>query len=378
MAGFFIEWSTIVASAVNYSYILFALIVLFFSKSQILGPYKIYRLIFSTIVIFQIIYNDHNDYKNIVNQISFLAASTIIVSYIYKSEERKFLLLNNVRNLVFTLTIFVFSLLIINTANFDISNLSNSYNTMYNKISAIYLHKQGLGELYMIFTSFVLASSRFNKWHILLFISFPLLIGIRTYMLSWFFLGIFFFFRRTFLVKFYPYIYLLLPFMVFFIINIPPNYFVDVRIIYWVETLNIIQDHPFGIGLFGFDEFLKDVYNINPATFSEQNNLSGEFTIIDRAITTLESDFLNLVVSTGIFGLIIYALYAYVIVLNLSNYSYVTYPQKVMILITSSYHFAGFTEDFAFSVKWWILHLLAVAFLRHEIKKNSKRKEMFI
>jgi hypothetical protein len=172
--------------------------------------------------------------------------------------------------------------------------------------------------------------------------------------------------------------YLLLPFMVFFIINIPPNYFVDVRIIYWVETLNIIQDYPFGIGLFGFDEFLKDVYNINPATFSEQNNLSGEFTLIDRAITTLESDFLNLVVSTGIFGLIIYALYAYVIVLNLSNYSYVTYPQKVMILITSSYHFAGFTEDFAFSVKWWILHLLAVAFLRHEIKKNSKRKEMFI
>lgn len=378
MAGFFIEWSSIVASAVNYSYILFALIVLFFSKSQILGPYKIYRLIFSTIVIFQIIFNDHNDFKNIVNQISFLAASTIIVSYIYKSEERKFLLLNNVRNLVFTLTIFVFSLLIINTANFDVSNLSNSYNTMYNKISAIYLHKQGLGELYMIFTSFVLASSRFNKWHILLFISFPLLIGIRTYMLSWFFLGIFFFFRRTFLVKFYPYMYLLLPFMVFFIINIPSNYFVDVRIIYWVETLNIFQDHPFGIGLFGFDEFLKDVYNINPATFSEQNNLSGEFTIIDRAITTLESDFLNLVVSTGIFGLIIYALYAYVIVLNLSNYSYVTYPQKVMILITSSYHFAGFTEDFAFSVKWWIMHLLAVAFLRHEIKKNSKRKEMFI
>lgn len=378
MAGFFIEWSTSVASAVNYSYILFAIIVLFFSKSQILGPYKIYRLIFSTIVIFQIIFNDHNDYKNIVNQISFLAASTIIVSYIYKSEERKFLLLNNVRNLVFTLTIFVFILLIINAANFDISNLSNSYNTMYNKISVIYLHKQGLGELYMIFTSFVFASSRFNKWHILLFISFPLLIGIRTYMLSWFFLGIFFFFRRTFLVKFYPYMYLLLPFMVFFIINIPPNYFVDVRIIYWVETLNIIRDHPFGIGLFGFDEFLKDVYNINPATFSEQNNLSGEFTIIDRAITTLESDFLNLVVSTGIFGLIIYALYAYVIVLNLSNYSYVTYPQKVMILITSSYHFAGFTEDFAFSVKWWVLHLLAVAFLRHEIKKNSKRKEKFI
>lgn len=365
---FFTEYSLLFSRVINYTYP-FCAVILYLATPNVRISSQLLRHAFVLILIITIsaiFTNYENDKKNIFNQSILLASSLLYASFLSRSKHLIERIIYFKLILLLFIYAFVFTLLIIN-----IDDLYLSYNTLFLNLSDMYLTKQDLSEIMMILFALTWHVRNRKMFFILTILSLPIMFGLRTFVATLIGMVIFYKIRNYGLLRYFKYSFILFLFVPFLLEHLPSWLYFDVRAIYFREVFSQLYANPFGIGLWNVNEYLTNVHQIIPAKISSELGISGPFVVIHRPMTSLESDFLFLIMSMGVLGLLIYVLYVYLIDKFIECFGNNSYEAQSLSIMLVGYFVAGFFEDFAFSVSWWMVHALVVAYALREQRRRG-------
>lgn len=368
MSNFFTEYSLLFSRVINYAYpssvfILYLATSYLRISSQLL--IHVFVLIF-IMIISAVLTNYENDLKNIVNQTIFLAGSILYASFMSRSEYLIERVIYFKMVLLISIYILVSILFIIN-----IDEVYLSYNSLYLNLSDMYLTKQDLSEIMIILVALTWNVKNRKTILILIILSLPIMLGLRTLVATLLGIVIFYKIRNLGLLRYLKYSFLLFLLVPFVLDEIPNWLYFDVRAIYFREVFSELYANPFGVGLWSVNEYLTNVHLIIPAKISSELGISGPFDVIHRPMTSLESDFLFLIMNMGVLGLFIYVAYIHMIDKFIEFCGNGSDAAQSLSNLLVGYFVAGFFEDYAFTVSWWMVHALAVAYALREQRRRG-------
>ena len=317
-------------------------------------------------IISAVLTNYENDLKNIVNQTIFLAGSILYASFMSRSEYLIERVIYFKMVLLISIYILVSILFIIN-----IDEVYLSYNSLYLNLSDMYLTKQDLSEIMIILVALTWNVKNRKTILILIILSLPIMLGLRTLVATLLGIVIFHKIRNLGLLRYLKYSFLLFLLVPFVLDEIPNWLYFDVRAIYFREVFSGLYANPFGVGLWSVNEYLTNVHLIIPAKISSELGISGPFDFIHRPMTSLESDFLFLIMNMGVLGLFIYVAYIHMIDKFIEFCGNGSDAAQSLSNLLVGYFVAGFFEDYAFTVSWWMVHALAVAYALREQRRRG-------
>lgn len=369
MSNFFTEYSVLFSRVINYAYP-FSVFILYLATSYLRISSQLLIHVFVLIfimIISAVLTNYENDLKNVVNQTIFLTGSILYASFMSRSEHLIERVIYFKMVLLISIYILVSILFIIN-----IDEVYLSYNSLYLNLSDMYLTKQDLSEIMIILIALTLNVRNRKIILILIILSLPIMLGLRTLVATFLGIVIFHKIRNLGLLRYLKYSFLLFLLVPFVLDEIPNWLYFDVRAIYFREVFSELYANPFGVGLWSVNEYLTNVHLIIPAKISSELGISGPFDFIHRPMTSLESDFLFLIMNMGVLGLFIYVAYIHMIDKFIEFCGNRSDAAQSLSNLLVGYFVAGFFEDYAFTVSWWMVHALAVAYALREQRRRGR------
>lgn len=303
-------------------------------------------LIFYTV--FCIILNSNNNFKN----------------YFIEYNKITIILILSILIILFLITYFL-------KASEIYYNLTiNYFNGIINQLSSVFnISKQNLGLLFNILVIWHI--SFWNRIHfknkivfiLFLIVGFPFYIGIRTSLLTISLILIFICITR---IKYSLLSFcLIIPFLIIlsydFLFSTIKMYYN--RLPSLLFAISFLKNNIFGIGNGGYHIYVSEMQDILTYKFSSDSKLFW---------LAPESDIVYFISSFGILSLVFLLLFTYLFINFFKIYKKgkkVDYTVKYLVLLSMSILFSGISQDFAYSLIWWVLFALGFG-VTFNFKKN--------
>lgn len=128
-------------------------------------------------------------------------------------------------------------------------------------------------------------------------------------------------------------------------------------------AISFLKNNIFGIGNGGYHIYVSEMQDILTYKFSSDSKLFW---------LAPESDIVYFISSFGILSLVFLLLFTYLFINFFKIYKKgkkVDYTVKYLVLLSMSMLFSGISQDFAYSLIWWVLFALGFG-VTFNFKKN--------
>lgn len=219
--------------------------------------------------------------------------------------------------------------------------------------------KQTIGNYLGLTVAWILAS---RTIHPLLITPLAILsTGIRTFFLSTTALIVFYYRKILAILILFSPVILVGVYSFITSILLDKSFYLNIRLLSYINALNIIKQYPFGIGLGNYSTYIETKVDYIPQTLGY---LSKEFSFIP---TATESDLVTIFSSLGLtFGIVFSILLASIALKAIKNVRSLTTVDQFFVNFLLYLFCSGITQDNMFTLVYWIIFGLSLGALYKE------------